>query len=133
VRNAVTGIEDAQKGYATDTKGRKTVEVGPAEATTQALGFVPYSVGKANVEQFGVRQDIGMQKQVHADIVNKIAEARADRDTEAEQKARAQMQRWNEKNPDSPIHINAMAPKSIEWYAKRDKTGNSGSWIVKGA
>lgn len=122
VQNAMKGMEMAQTGQYKNQKGQKIVDVDKVDALFKSIGLSPYAVGKANQNIEGVRQDIAMQRQVQSDITDRWAAAKADGDEAGVAKARADMQAWNERNPESKIIINpaVIARRLREMKLERD-------------
>lgn len=107
VRNLAQGVQEAKTGTAVDARGRPTTPVSGAGTVAQMLGFTPYEVGKANLQEFGAQQDISMVKDVQGRIADRWARGMVDGDKDEIAAAKAELEDWNTKNPDSKVIINS--------------------------
>lgn len=105
VKNALAGAEMAAKGYATDTKGRKVIEVDGVDAAFKSIGFQPTQVARETRKTTPVYQDLALQKRMESSIVAQWAQALAEGDNKAAQKQQQRLTDWNSDNPDTPIRI----------------------------
>lgn len=121
VRDVAKGKQMAEKGYAEDQRGRKTVATTPADAVTQALGLQPYDVASDSLNARHVNQDIAMARQVQSGVVNKIAQARVDGNAKAEKEAYDELREWNQKNPGSPVQANGAQINTLVRQMREDR------------
>ena len=105
VKDVLAGGEMAKKGYSTDAKGRKVVDVGLGDAAFKGIGFNPTKVAQETRKTMPVYQDIALQKATEASIVSKWARGIADNDQEMVKEAQDKWNKWNKDNPDTPISI----------------------------
>ena len=105
VKNALAAAEMAKKGYATDYKGRKTVETDAIDVAMKSIGFNPTKNAELNRRTMPQQQDIALQKKTESSIVELWARGLADRDQEMVNKAQKRLDDWNKSNKDTPIVI----------------------------
>jgi len=105
VKDALASGEMAKKGYATDAKGRKVVDVGLGDAAIKAVGFQPTVVAQETRKTMPIQQDIALQKKTETSIVNQWVRGLADNDMEMAKEAQQRLTDWNRRNPDTPIQI----------------------------
>jgi hypothetical protein len=105
IKNALAGLDMAEKGQATDYKGRKTVDVGLSDAVIKGVGFNPTVIAENTRKNMPVRQDIALLKNVESDIVEMWARGAAENKPELMDKARKKRDDWNDTNPDTPIQV----------------------------
>lgn len=119
VKDALAGGEMAKKGYATDSRGRKVIDVTKGEAAIKGIGFNPTSVAQETRKTMPVQQDIALQKRTESSIVNLWVRGLADGDTEMVKDAQQRLNDWNRRNPDTLIRIN---PDQIRSLARQMAT-----------
>lgn len=119
VKDALASGEMAKKGYATDYKGRKVVDVTASDAAIKAIGFQPTVVAQETRKTMPVQQDIALQKKTETSIVEQWAQALADGDQKAAAKQAQRLQDWNKDNPGTPIQI---TPDQIRSKARQMAT-----------
>jgi hypothetical protein len=105
VKDALAAGEMAKKGYATDAKGRKVVDVGLSDAAIKGIGFQPTKVAEETRKTMPVFQDIALQKKTEASIVGQWSRGITDNDQDMIRDAVQRRDDWNKRNPDTPIHI----------------------------
>lgn len=105
VKDALASGEMAKKGYATDAKGRKVVDVRLGDAAIKAVGFQPTVVAQETRKTMPIQQDIALQKKTETSIVNQWVRGLADNDMEMAKEAQQRLTDWNRRNPDTPIQI----------------------------
>jgi hypothetical protein len=105
VKDAMAGTKMATAGYATDTKGRKNMDVTLADAAIKAVGFNPTKIAEASRARGPIMQDRALQKNVESAIVDTWARGIALKDEDLKQQARKKMTDWNKANPDNPVRI----------------------------
>ena len=106
VKDVMAGAKMATTGYATDTKGRKNMEVTLADAAVKAVGFNPTKLAEASRARAPVMQDAAMQKNTESAIVDTWARGIALQDEGMMADAQKKLESWNAKNPKTPIAIN---------------------------
>lgn len=130
---AIKDVWDAtnmySRGYATDTKGRKTVETTGADAVIKGIGFNPTVIANRTRLTMPAQQDTRLQKAAESQIVHKWAQAIVDGDQAAAKEQASKMTEWNRDNPDTPIRITADQIRSKAKNMMTDKN----SRIVKEA
>lgn len=105
VRDVMAGASMLDKGYSTDTRGRKVIDVTPGDAGLKAIGFNPTRNAEQTRKTAPIYQDLAVQRNVESSIVEQWARALADGDAKAAAKQQARMEEWNRKNPDTQIKI----------------------------
>lgn len=101
----MAAAEMAKKGYATDSKGRKVVDVGLEDVASKAVGFNPTKVAQQHRKTMPIQQDIALQKRTETAIVDQWARGVADDDEEMVDAAIKRRDDWNRLNPRTPIVI----------------------------
>ena len=101
-----------EHGYATNTKGRRTVDTTPTDAVVEGLGFNPTTVADETRKTMPVYQDIALQKKTQAAIVDAWANGIVNNDSDAVDAAQKRLERWNRLNPDTQIVISGATVKS---------------------
>lgn len=119
VRDVLQAGEMASKGYATDYKGRKTVETDALDVASKAVGFNPTKIAQQNRKSMPMAQDMALQKRVETSIVDQWARSASDNDQEGVAEARKRMEDWNARNPDTQI---AIQPRQIRDRVRALKT-----------
>ena len=62
IKDLMAAAEMSKKGYATDAKGRKVVDVGLEDVASKAVGFNPTKVAQQHRKTMPIQQDIALQK-----------------------------------------------------------------------
>jgi len=119
IKDLLAAAEMAKKGYSTDTKGRKVIDVGLGDAAVKAVGFQPTVVAQETRKTMPVQQDIALQKHTESSIVNQWVRALADNDTDMAKDAQKRLDDWNRKNPRTAIQI---TPDQIRNLARQMAT-----------
>jgi N12 class adenine-specific DNA methylase len=104
--NLFKGAEMWEKGYYTDTRGRRILDTTQGEAILKAAGFQPASVAKESRNLGIIKETIDLHRVTEDGIADKWARAIVDQDQEKIDEARGELESWNRKNPDAPIVIN---------------------------
>lgn len=121
VQNVIKGVDMATMGMYRDTKGRKVIDTDPWEAVAKAVGFQPSSVKRVQ-DATGTQQNlIGQNKLREAEIADKWAAGRIERNPSKVEEAKAELAEWNRKNPQSPISIDASQINRRVQQAMMDK------------
>ena len=107
VRNAMIGAQMAERGYYSDTRGRRVTDTDAGDAFIKALGFQPESVASVRRPQYLVAQDIARMRGVKQDISDLRARAIVEREPDLRVRAEEMLREWNTNNPDMRITINA--------------------------
>lgn len=121
IKDLMAASEMASKGYATDVKGRKVVDVTLADAVVKGTGFNPTVVATETRKTMPVQQDIALQKRTESSIVDQWARGVADKDDALVAKAKERMTDWNRDNPDTPVAIRATQIRDRVRQMKMDK------------
>ena len=108
VRSVMQGIDMAQTGQYKDTRGRRVSDVDAVDSFFKMLGLQPSSVAKDTRAIADEIQDKGMKSFVETTIADRWAQGVSTHDQEQVAAAKEALQTWNEKNPDSKIHITPM-------------------------
>jgi hypothetical protein len=107
VRDVMAATSMLDKGYSTDSRGRKVIDVTPVDAGLKAVGFNPTVNAQASRKVGPIYQDLAVQRNKEASIVEQWAQALAEGDEKAAAKQQARLDEWNQKNPDTQIQITA--------------------------
>ncbi|HQR21880.1 MAG TPA: PLxRFG domain-containing protein [Burkholderiaceae bacterium] len=105
IKNALKGLDMAQSGFYKDMKGRRVMDVDAYDAMMKGIGFQPQNVAKQTRVIQDVQQDINLAKDVEIALGDRMARAIVEHDPDALQKARVDLFRWNQDNPQSRIQI----------------------------
>ena len=107
IGDLMKGAKIAATGTAKDYKNRTVVSgMDGIDATVQAMGFQPKKKADESRTSRAINQDVNQIKDVKNDAYQMIAEGRAENDEAKAKKGEAQIEDWNEKNPETPIIIN---------------------------
>lgn len=107
VRDVMAASSMLSKGYSTDSRGRKVIDVTPTDAGLKAVGFNPTRNAEQSRKTAPIYQDLALQKNTESSIVDQWARALAEGDDKGAAKQQARLDDWNRKNPDTPIQITA--------------------------
>lgn len=104
-QNLLKAYDMASTGMYKDAKGGKVIDVDGYDAMAKAIGFQPNDV--ARVQDAAQRaQEIKSLNQIRQqEISEQWAQGVFEKDAAKVDEARAALRRWNENNPDTPIHI----------------------------
>lgn len=105
VANAAKGVDMANTGVYTDTRGRKVIETDLGDAAAKFIGFQPQSVARVQDATFTVQKMVSQNKMREAEIAEKWAQGIYEGNKAKIEEARAAMRDWNRKNPKTPIRI----------------------------
>jgi hypothetical protein len=107
VRNVAKGLEQFDRGYAADAKGRKLVDVTGPEAFWQTLGFTSAGLNAAyEMDKFD-RQTLAFYTQVRSGFTEQLTRALLAGDSVKAQETMDAVQAWNAQYPDMAIGFNA--------------------------
>lgn len=109
VRNAIKGIEQLSNGYASDSKGRRLVDINGMEAMLQMAGLSSAGLARTYELENINRQVKAFYTQVSTDMKDKLVRAMKDGDTERVQEINDLRAAWNQRYPEMPILINPSA------------------------
>ena len=109
VRNLIQASEMAATGEYRDTRGRLVQKVDGGDVIAKAIGFQPAEIAAGNRRMREVQADIDIVKTKQEEVNGKYARAIVDKDQAAMAEVRAEMQDWNQKNPDLRIKFNMSA------------------------
>ncbi|MFA5630357.1 MAG: PLxRFG domain-containing protein [Porticoccaceae bacterium] len=129
VRDAWAAWDMLQKGHGSDARGRKTVDTDIVDAMMKGIGFNPTAVAQSGRDRSVVYQDIMLQRKTEASIAGLWARGIAANDQSMIDEAVAKRDRWNERNPKTPIAINASQLRS----RIRAMNSDSGTRLLKAA
>ena len=104
-RNMQKALDMATSGKYKDERGYKVMDVDGYDALAKGIGFQPGDVAKVQASDRAVQSMVALTRLRESEISAEWAKAVAERDAAGQQKARAKVQDWNEKNPMSPIKI----------------------------
>lgn len=104
--NLFQAADMATTGMYRDGRGKKVIETDGIDAFFKALGFQPNDVKQVQDNTFEIQRMVGLNKLRESEIADKWAAGLFERDESKVQKARDELSRWNEDNPESPIRIN---------------------------
>jgi len=110
MQNAFKAADMMQMGFYRDTNGRKVVDTDGYDAFWKAVGFQPNVVARESAKINEVMQTVNQQRAVEAEVAQKWAEGVFEKDPDKVAAARAELNNWNQKNPDTKILI---TPKQI--------------------
>ena len=105
IQNVAKGASMLDKGYATDTKGKKITDVSAGEAVLKMAGLQPASVARESDKIQVVRQDIEIQKRTESEIAEKWARGIVDGNPDDIRDARQQLADWNRDNQELRIRV----------------------------
>lgn len=104
-RNVAKSIDMAATGIYKDTRGYKVLDVDAYDALAKAIGFQPGAVATVQEGDRAAQLMVQRTRARESEIAAKWAKGFADNDDALKAEARAELQRWNEKNPETPIRI----------------------------
>jgi hypothetical protein len=105
IKDLLAAGEMTKKGYSTDSKGRKVVDVTGSDAAIKAVGFNPTKVAEESRKTAPVYQDIALQKKTESSIVDQWVRGIVDQDQAMQTEAAKRLDDWNKTNPDTQIRI----------------------------
>lgn len=111
IQNVIKGIDMLTTGMYRDKSGRRVVDTDTQDAFTKMIGFQPRDVAAESRIVRQVMESTQLQKAMEDQFASRIAEAVfLDRQDDLEE-ALADLEKWNERNPDTPIKITAQQIK----------------------
>ncbi|MBB6578938.1 hypothetical protein HNP33_003043 [Comamonas odontotermitis] len=121
VRNAIAGAEIMRKGYNTDARGRKVMDLPASAGAIKALGFNPTANAEKTRSTMPLMQDAALLRKRQNQITGSMTQAIIDQDDKALAAAVAQRDAWNDRYPDTPIVIKPTTIRSRIKNATLDK------------
>ncbi|MGH8369776.1 MAG: PLxRFG domain-containing protein [Gammaproteobacteria bacterium] len=106
VRNLIKGAEQWQSGYASDSRGRKLVDVTGLDSMLQFAGVSSAALAKAYAFENINQQTKAFYTQVSKGMQEQLAQALKAGDTEKVQEINDMRNAWNRQYPQMPILIN---------------------------
>jgi hypothetical protein len=104
-KHIAQGVQMMGSGQSVDFKGRKIADASPIDAASRMIGGRSPEVAQNQELRTEINQAVSATKVKQAQVLNMWARGLAQNDPEAVDKARANMQDWNEKNPDTKVII----------------------------
>lgn len=129
VKDLIASAQMAKTGYAVDRAGRRVVDTTLGDAAIKAVGFNPTVVAEVTRKTMPVQQDIALQRNVEASIVDQWVRGIVQGDEAMIQAAIKRRDDWNTKNPNTPIVI---GPQQIRSRVK-NRNLDKETRIIKGA
>lgn len=105
VKDVVAAAKMAKDGYAVDRAGRKVVDTTLGDAAIKSVGFNPTVVADVTRKTMPIQQDIALQRNVEASIVDQWVRGIVQDDNAMIEAAQKKRDDWNAKNPRTPIVI----------------------------
>ncbi len=103
VRNVMKGLEQFNKGYALDAKGRKLVDITGPEALWQSMGFASAGLNQAYELDKIDRQTQAFYTQVRSNFTESLTRAILAGDAAKAQETMDAVSAWNTQYPTMPI------------------------------
>jgi hypothetical protein len=129
VKDLIASAQMAKTGYAVDRAGRRVVDTTLGDAAIKAVGFNPTVVAEVTRKTMPVQQDIALQRNVEASIVDQWVRGIVQDDEAMIQAAQKRRDDWNAKNPNTPIVIGPQQIRSKVKNRNLDKETRT----IKGA
>lgn len=105
VRNLAQGVEMMATGEARDpATGKKKMNATTGEGAFKAMGFNPQSLAQSGQARFYESQNTALAKITAKQVTDDWAEGIATNNQKLIDKAQADMEDWNRKNPEYPIY-----------------------------
>ena len=120
-RDLVSAIGMASSGYATDSQGRRVVDVGAKEALAKAIGFNPTVVANQHRKTMPLQQDAALQRKMESSIAHQWAAGIVAGDQAMIDDAIARRNDWNKKNPRTRVSITQDQIRSRVKQMRADK------------
>lgn len=105
VRNVAKGADMLETGSYNDARGYKVNDTTPTEAVLKMVGFQPNSTADVQDAKGQALNMLAQTRMRSKEIAEHWAQGMAANDPAMVQQARDWMHDWNEKNPDTPIHV----------------------------
>lgn len=111
LKNLGKALEMYQTGEYRDMAGRKVVDVDGADALIKAIVFQPAEVAQDSRKVQMANQQVGLARNIEAEIAGEWASGIVDKEPEKVTAARERLRDWNRANPESRI---AITPQQIQ-------------------
>ncbi len=109
VRNIIKGTEQLTEGYASDSKGRRLIDVSTPEALWQLTGMASARLAKAYDYDRIDKQTMAFYSQVRTDMQRQLVKAVRDGDEAKVQETWDAARAWDETYPDMPLRLSPSA------------------------
>jgi hypothetical protein len=129
IKDVIAAAKMAKTGYAVDRAGRRVVDTTLGDAAIKAAGFNPTVVANVTRKTMPAQQDIALQRNVEASIVDQWVRGMVQGDEAMIQAAIKRRDDWNIKNPNTQIVI---GPQQIRSKVKNQRLDKE-TRIIKGA
>lgn len=106
LRNVIKGVEQLNDGYASDSKGRRLVDITAMSAMFQLIGISSAGLAAAYERDLIDKQTAAFYTQTRSDMQNELARALKDGDASRAQDIWDAAVAWDEANPGMPIRLN---------------------------
>lgn len=121
IRDATSAAGMISSGYATDSQGRRVVDVGAKEALAKAIGFNPTVVANQHRKTMPLQQDAALQRKMESSIAHQWAAGIVAGDRAMVEDAIARRDGWNKKNPRTRVSITQDQIRSRVKQMRADK------------
>jgi len=111
VRNAIKGAEQLSQGYASDSKGRKLIDVNGLDGILQMTGLSSAALAKGYELENINRATKAFYTQVSSDMQQQLVKALKSNDTAKVQEIMDMRAAWNKQYPSMPMMNNASATR----------------------
>jgi hypothetical protein len=108
MRNAAKAAEMGRTGQYRDELGRKVADVDGVDTAFKAVGFQPRQIARESRDSRMAQSVVSQTRAAESEIVRLWAQGIVDSEPDKVAEARAQLEAWNERNPDARIAINRM-------------------------
>jgi hypothetical protein len=110
-RNAIKGAEQLSQGYASDSKGRKLIDVNGLDGILQMTGLSSAALAKGYELENINRATKAFYTQVSADMQQQLVKALKSNDSAKVQEIMDMRAAWNKQYPNMPMMNNAAATR----------------------
>jgi hypothetical protein len=121
IQNVLKSVDMMKTGTYRDKAGRTVKETDTADAIWKGIGFQPNVVAETQRRTNIVNQDNMLAMAKESVLADRWAEARFKGDTDAEDKVKADLAKWNEANPGARIVIKMVDIRKRVINMRRDK------------
>jgi hypothetical protein len=121
IQNVLKSVDMMKTGTYRDKAGRTVKETDTADAIWKGIGFQPNVVAETQRRTNIVNQDNMLAMAKESVLADRWAEARFKGDTDAEDKVKADLAKWNEANPGARIVIKMVDIRTRVINMRRDK------------
>lgn len=113
VQNVLKAADMARTGMYRDQNGKKVIDVDTGDVVSKALGFQPHDVAQVQGAAFDAQKMVAENALKRTQLTQAMAQAEFAHDSDALEKAQADLADWNEKNPDLKITINRTSIRTM--------------------